>query len=80
TIAKWTIEDYHRLIEAGILASRQVELIEGDIIEMTPESPFHAYITEDAAKYLQNLLRDFALVREAHPITLSDSEPEPDLA
>jgi hypothetical protein len=26
-LAKWTVEDYHRMIDAGILSDRQVELI-----------------------------------------------------
>ncbi|MEG3437901.1 Uma2 family endonuclease [Pannus brasiliensis CCIBt3594] len=80
TVAKWTVEEYHRLIEAGMLDRRRVELIAGEILEMAPESPFHAFVTEGSAKYIQNLLRGLALIREAHPIALDDSEPEPDLA
>ncbi|ELR97019.1 Uma2 family endonuclease [Gloeocapsa sp. PCC 73106] len=80
TLAKWTVEDYHRLIETGLLNQRRVELIAGEIIEMSPEGPLHAFVTEGFAKYLQALLQEMALVREAHPITLADSELEPDLA
>jgi Uma2 family endonuclease len=80
TLAKWTVEDYHRLIETGFLNQRRVELIAGEIIEMPPEGPLHAFVTEGFAKYLQALLQELALVREAHPITLADSEPQPDLA
>jgi Uma2 family endonuclease len=43
TLAKWTIEDYHRMIQAGILCDRQVELLAGEIVEMTPESPLHTF-------------------------------------
>ena len=32
-IAKWTIEDYHRMIAAGILDDRRVELLKGEIVE-----------------------------------------------
>lgn len=78
TLAKWSVEDYHRLIDTGIISQRQVELIAGEIIEMSPEGPLHAFVTEGFAKYLQSLLQDLALVREAHPITLDDSEPQPD--
>ncbi len=38
TIAKWTIEQYHKLVNAGMLSDRRVELLSGDIIEMSPES------------------------------------------
>jgi Uma2 family endonuclease len=37
TTAKWTLDDYHRLIEVGLLESRHVELLNGEIIEMPPE-------------------------------------------
>jgi Uma2 family endonuclease len=80
TVAKWTIQEYHRLIDSGLLDRRRVELIAGEILEMTPESPFHAFVTDSAAEYLQTLLQGLAIVREAHPIALTDSEPEPDIA
>jgi Uma2 family endonuclease len=82
TIAKWSLDDYHRMIEFGILTGRQVELINGEIINMSPEGPEHAQITTDAGDYLRELLGAKALVRDAKPITIPDSnsEPEPDLA
>ncbi len=81
TIAKWTIEQYHELVNAGMLIDRRVELLSGDIIEMSPEGMFHAVYCGDAVDYLKQLLGNRAKVREAHPITLpNDSEPEPDIA
>ncbi|WP_066379806.1 MULTISPECIES: Uma2 family endonuclease [unclassified Anabaena] len=80
-IAKWTVEEYHRMIEAGILSDRQVELLTGEIIEMSPEGEPHAYCSHEAANYLSSLLGDLATIRQAKPITLpNDSEPEPDIA
>lgn len=35
-VAKWTLDEYHRMIEAGILDNRRVELLRGDIIEKAP--------------------------------------------
>jgi Uma2 family endonuclease len=79
--AKWTLEDYHRMIEAGILDDRRVELLKGEIVEMAPEGEPHAYSSDEAGEYLSELLRDRAKVRQAKPITLPNaSEPEPDLA
>lgn len=80
--AKWTIEDYHRMIAAGILANRQVELLNGEIIEMAPEGTPHAAYSQEAGDYLRSILGHRAKVREAKPITLlnSASEPEPDIA
>jgi Uma2 family endonuclease len=81
TIAKWTIEQYHELVNAGMLIDRKVELLSGDIIEMSPEGMPHAVYCGDAVDYLKQLLGNRAKVREAHPITLpNDSEPEPDIA
>ncbi len=79
TLVKWTIEDYHNMITAGILAEKKVELIAGEIIEMTPEKPFHRRVTFKIADYFREKLRGKAIIFEAHPITLFDSEPEPDI-
>ncbi len=79
-LAKWSVEDYHKMIEMGILSDRRVELITGEIVEMCPEGPIHRFINHRGIKYLRLLLGDRAEVMEAHPITLSDSEPEPDIA
>jgi Uma2 family endonuclease len=81
TIAKWTIEQYHELVNTGILDDRRVELLEGDIVEMAPEGMPHAVYCGRTVKYLRNLLGDRAELRETHPITLpNNSEPEPDVA
>ncbi len=80
TIAKWSVNDYHRLIASGILNERQVELLAGEIVEMSPEGPLHTVYGEGLANYLRRQLTEKAWIREARPITLSDSEPEPDIA
>jgi Uma2 family endonuclease len=81
TTAKWTLEDYHRMIDAGILAGRQVELLNGEIVEMSPEGAPHANRSTKAANYLRRLLGEQVEIREGKPITLPDnSEPEPDIA
>lgn len=85
--AKWTTEEYHRMIDAGILYDRHVELLRGEIIEMPPEREPHAYCSDEAGEYLTRLLGDCAKIRHAKPITLPNnsphtraSEPEPDIA
>lgn len=80
TLVKWSIDDYHRMIEAGILTDRRVELLSGEIIEMSPESPLHTVYGEGLANYLRACLKGRAWIREARPITLADSEPELDIA
>lgn len=80
TIAKFTVNEYHRMVDAGVLDNRNVELLEGLIIEMVPEGIPHAYLSDESGDYLSDALGYRAKVREGKPITLADSEPEPDLA
>lgn len=70
------------MIQAGVLAGRSVELLNGEVIDMPPEGTPHSSLSTGAKEYLSRLLGDRALVREGHPVTLlnSNSEPEPDLA
>jgi len=79
--AKWTIDEYHRMIAAEILRDRRVELLKGEIVEMSPEAEPHAYCSHEAGEYLAKLLGERAKIRQAKPITLpNNSEPEPDIA
>jgi Uma2 family endonuclease len=79
--AKWTLEQYHQMIEAGILDDCAVELLRGEIVQMSPEGTPHASQRISTQDYLGQLLGERAQVRPAAPITLLDgSEPEPDLA
>jgi len=82
TLAKWTIDEYQRMIEVGLLDERRVELLNGEIVEMSPEGTPHAYYCTATKDYLTRLLGNQATIREAKPITIasSDSQPEPDLA
>lgn len=77
---RWSIDDYHQIINTGILADRRVELIAGEILTMVPESADHTYMWGSLTARLSQMLGDRALVRPPAPITLSQSEPEPDIA
>lgn len=79
TLAKWSVNEYHDLIDKGVLDHKKVELLNGELIEMAPESPIHRYIMRRSKSYLNQLFDEVALVQEGHPITLSNSEPEPDV-
>jgi len=82
TLAKWTLEEYQRMIEVGLLDERRVELLNGEIVEMSPEGEPHAYYRMETKDYLTRLLEGRAVIREAAPIIIpqNNSEPEPDLA
>ncbi len=70
------------MIETGILTTDdRVELLEGQIIQMSPQQPPHAATTQRAANYISSLLVERAYIRMQLPITVSpNSEPEPDIA
>lgn len=78
----WTVDEYHQMIEAGILTHEdKVELLEGQIIQMSPQRPPHAATTQCASDYLRDLLLGRVTIRVQLPITLPpNSEPEPDIA
>jgi Uma2 family endonuclease len=81
TAYKWSIDRYHQIITAGILDDRSVELLQGEIIVMSPEGESHAYYNTEVADYLRELLGNKVKIRDAKPITLpNDSEPAPDIA
>ncbi|BAU15436.1 hypothetical protein LEP3755_59940 [Leptolyngbya sp. NIES-3755] len=78
---KWTLDRYHQAVEAGVFEGVPVELLQGELIEMSPEGIPHSSFSDEAAEYLREQLRGLAKVREAKPITLPNySEPEPDIS
>ena len=80
TTYKWSLDQWHKLIETGVLADKRVELLEGEIIKVSPEGIEHRKVNDSAADYLRELLKGKAKIYEAHPISLDNSEPEPDIA
>lgn len=79
--AKWSIDDYHQMVDSGLLDGRSVELINGEIVEVAPEGVEHSFYCSNTGDYLRSIFGDRVRVHEAHPITLpNDSEPEPDIA
>ncbi len=77
-----TVNDYYRMAETGILtADDKVELIDGELIDMTPIGSRHAALVDRLNHLLLPALSRFAIVRVQQPVRLSDvSEPEPDIA
>jgi len=81
TPRRFTTEEYYKLLEVGILSEDDhVELIEGEILVMTPKGIKHAAGSTRLTNYFPRKLAGRAIVRIEQPIHLSDdSEPEPDL-
>jgi len=77
----FTVAEYHRLAEVGILAEdERVELIEGEIIRMAPIGPRHAGCVINATRLFITRLGDRAVISPQNPLVIPPrSEPEPDL-
>jgi Uma2 family endonuclease len=79
--AKISLEQYHRMVDAGIWDDCHVELLNGVVVEMSPEGMPHASRSTTTSEYLRDVLGRLVQIRDGHPITLpSGSEPEPDIA
>ena len=78
----FNVSEYYRMAEAGILTEDDcVELIEGEIIKMSPIGSSHAACVKGLNQLLQRLMGQAALVSVQDPIRLDDfSEPQPDVA
>ena len=78
---KFTVADYYRLAEVGILGpDERLELIEGEIIVMAPIGPGHAGSVDIIGNLFVRRLDDRFIVRSQNPIHLDDgSEPQPDI-
>lgn len=77
----FTVSEYNKMAEAGILPERGVELINGEIINMSPIGSKHAVVVNKLNWFLNRTLDEGLFVQVQNPIVLSDlSEPEPDLA
>lgn len=74
-----SIKTWHQMIDAG-LAPKRAELIRGVIVEKMSKSILHIKLTSRLLKLFQQLLGDRFWVRKEDPLTLKDSEPEPDLS
>ncbi len=79
---RFTVEDYYRMAEDGILAEdARVELIEGEVIEMPPIGAPHASVVTDLQNLLITSVGDRAIVRVQNPVHLGPhNEPQPDIA
>ncbi|MCU0543989.1 MAG: Uma2 family endonuclease [Oscillatoriaceae cyanobacterium Prado104] len=79
-ILRLSIEQYHATIQAGILADDDpVELLEGWLVFKIPKNPPHRVATRLVRIALENILPPGWYVDSQEPITLSNSEPEPDI-
>jgi Uma2 family endonuclease len=77
----FTVDEYYRMAEAGILTREdRVELIDGEIIEMSPIGGRHLGCVNAANSAFNNAFHGKVVVSVQNPLQLSNyTEPEPDL-
>ena len=80
TFKRFTLDEYHLLAELGFLGEDdRVELIYGQIVEMTAKGTSHEVCITRLLRELPKLIGDRATLRCQSPLVLPiDSEPEPD--
>jgi Uncharacterized protein conserved in cyanobacteria len=78
----FSVDDYYRMADAGVFPiGARIELIEGEVIEMSPIGNRHAGCVNRLGMLLSRAVGDFAIVAVQNPVRLNDfSEPEPDIA
>ncbi len=79
---RFSVDQYHRMGEAGVFhEDDRVELLDGQIVEMTPIGHDHAGCVNALTGLLAKLSAGRAVVSVQNPIALgTHSEPQPDLA
>jgi Uma2 family endonuclease len=83
SLALWrlTVAQYHQMRDRGILTEADtIELLEGLLIQKMPKNPPHRISNRLVRDSLEGLNLTGWYVETQEPITLSDSEPEPDVA
>jgi Uma2 family endonuclease len=77
---RFTREEYYQMADAGVFQDQRVELIEGEIIDMSPQKDFHAGVMLLVLVAFQKALPEL-IIRPQLPLHLgAKSEPEPDIS
>src|SRR4051794_4271131 len=81
TRRRFTTAQYYEMLRTGILTENdRVELIDGEIVEMTPIGARHAGIAINLTNSFARTFGEAALVSSQNPIDLGDrSQPQPDI-
>lgn len=79
---KFTVEEYHRMAEVGILdGDRRVELIDGEVIEMSPIGAAHLWCVNRLTGMMVLALAKRAVIQVQNPVRQEPhNEPQPDIS
>ena len=74
------VERYHEMVQSGALgADDRIELLEGVLVEKMSKNPPHVFAAKVLTRLLNAMVPQGWHVTTQDPVTLADSEPEPDL-
>jgi Uma2 family endonuclease len=77
---RFTVDEFQRMGEVGIFApDERVELIDGEVIEMTPIGPRHMESVFALEDYLRPIAGSEVRLAVQMPVQLAESQPLPDL-
>jgi Uma2 family endonuclease len=80
-LRRWTREEYYRLGDLGWFDGQRTELIEGEIMVLSPQRPNHSYVTDHVATVLRSSGWLGVWVRMQLPFDFGPySDPEPDVS
>ena len=74
-VFSFCLVQYHNL-----LSDESTELIKGQVIKKMPKSPVHTFFIEVLSTFLRKIVPKNCIVRQEAPISIWDSEPEPDIS
>lgn len=78
-VKRWSRDEYYRLDQQGWFQDQRVELIDGEIVELSPQSFAHARSVHTVFRILDATFGQEYWVRCQLPMTRAqESEPEPD--
>jgi Uma2 family endonuclease len=78
---RFSVAEYHKLIEVGVLTENDdLELLDGYLVEKMPHDPVHDGTIQLAEAAVRALLPAGWCLRIQSALTLTGSEPEPDVA
>ena len=79
---RYTIDEYHHMAEVGILKEdERVELIDGEVVYMSPIGTRHASCVRRLIAQLTEHVGRNAIVDAQNPVQLSEyAEPQPDIS
>jgi Uma2 family endonuclease len=81
SLYRMTVNQYERLVEAGVLDDPKVELIDGFLVKKMAKKPPHVIATGRLVRTLGGLLPQGWHLRKEEPVRIPDfDEPEPDVA